>query len=272
MDAKSFASVHDRVSKVVTARMKDPQQPPVRRGLPLGWHLILSTALIIAVVMGGISVSQQLADMRQERATHQNLLRDSLVPLAARMEGVGSLQQMRDLVKEFHEAHLDFGDAEHNVVLIDSAGVLILSTLPPSAPLGNGVLVFDGPECWSHGIERGAVPDTRKGCRPGLDEFLGVQKAGGTVTGADGCAGRDDSGTLRLASARPKRARRIVDPAQETASAAVSGQYRRIARNVNEVDQPISRSPFNASMPLIIRRCPSGKTSPSPSEVYMTTE
>lgn len=27
------------------------------------------------------------------------------------MEGAGSLQQMRDLVREFHAAHLDFGDA-----------------------------------------------------------------------------------------------------------------------------------------------------------------
>jgi hypothetical protein len=110
--------------------MKDSPQPPVHRGLSLGWRLILSTALIIAVVMGGISVTQQLADIRKEKAIHQELLQISLAPLVVRLENAGTLKRMRELVDEFHEAHLGMGYPEHNVVLSDSAGSRVLSTLP----------------------------------------------------------------------------------------------------------------------------------------------
>lgn len=112
--------------------MSDTPQPPVHRGLSLGWRLILSTALIIAVVMGGFSVTQQLADIRKEKTIHQDLLQISLAPLAVRLENARTLNRMRDLVNEFHDAHLGMGYPEHNVVLSDSAGDQMLSTVPSS--------------------------------------------------------------------------------------------------------------------------------------------
>lgn len=92
----------------------------------------MSTALIIAVVMGSISAGQQLADIRKEKNIYQDLLQISLAPLAVRLEGAGTLERMRQLVNEFHEAHLEMGYPEHNVVLNDSAGDRVLSTLPSS--------------------------------------------------------------------------------------------------------------------------------------------
>jgi len=112
--------------------MKDSPQPPLHRGLALGWRLVLSTALIIAVVMGGISIGQQLADIRKEQNIHQDLLQISLAPLAVRLESAGTLERMRQLVNEFHDAYLGMDYPEHNVVLSDTAGDRVLSTLPSS--------------------------------------------------------------------------------------------------------------------------------------------
>jgi len=101
---------------------------PPRRGLSLGWRLALSTALIIALVMGGISVSQQILELGKDRNTRRELLRSSLTPLMVRLERAVSLEAMRRDVEEFHAAYASKGYPLHNLVLRDAAGNQVLST------------------------------------------------------------------------------------------------------------------------------------------------
>lgn len=105
-------------------------KPPVRSGLPLGWRLIVSTTLIIVVVMGGISVSQQLSNLQREEATHRELLRSSVAPLVIQLARAGTLKEMHDRMVEFHEAIQGVGAPGHGIALTDSAGGRILSTAP----------------------------------------------------------------------------------------------------------------------------------------------
>ena len=101
---------------------------PPSRGLSLGWRLALSTALIIGLVMGGISISQQLFEAKKDRQVHEELLKTSLAPLAVRLEGVATLTAMTREVKVFHAAYVEKGYQVRDVFLFDAAGKQILST------------------------------------------------------------------------------------------------------------------------------------------------
>lgn len=114
----------------------EPAQPPAQHGLSLGWRLALSTAVIIAVVMGGISISQQLSSFENARKIHQELLQVSLAPLAVRLESADTLNDMRRYAEELHQAHLSKGYPEHEVVLLDAAGERVLSTVAPTTTKG----------------------------------------------------------------------------------------------------------------------------------------
>lgn len=103
-------------------------RPPPTRGLSLGWRLALSTALIISLVMGGISVTQQSLEIRHDREVRRELLELSLTPLAVRLESVPTLEAMRRDVEEFHRAYVSRGFPVHDVVLLDAAGKQVLST------------------------------------------------------------------------------------------------------------------------------------------------
>ena len=102
--------------------------PPPNNGLSLSWRLALSTVLIIVIVMGGISVTQQLLELEKERQMHQKLLEISLPPLAVRLEAAMDLETMQREVDEFHAAYTKKGYAVHEVVLIDADKEPVLST------------------------------------------------------------------------------------------------------------------------------------------------
>lgn len=101
---------------------------PPKRGLSLGWRLGLSTVLIISFVMGGVSISQQFFELRNERETHQELLKLSLTPLTVRLEAAENLKGIETSVTEFHAAYARKGYPAHEVILFDAAGKQVLST------------------------------------------------------------------------------------------------------------------------------------------------
>ncbi|MEA3274088.1 MAG: hypothetical protein U9Q81_02075 [Pseudomonadota bacterium] len=105
-----------------------PTPSPPNRGLSLGWRLALSTALIISLVMGGISVTQQLLESRKDREVRRELLKLSLAPLAARLETAVTPDSMQRDVEEFHAAYVSKGYSVHDVELLDAAGREVLST------------------------------------------------------------------------------------------------------------------------------------------------
>lgn len=103
--------------------------PPAHHFLSLGWRLALSTTLIISLVMGGISVSQQLIDLKNERKVRQELLQMSLTPLVARLESADTLNTMQRYVDEFHEAYAKKNYPVHHLMLNDDVGQQVISTI-----------------------------------------------------------------------------------------------------------------------------------------------
>jgi len=80
------------------SRSNTQNPPPAHRFLSLGWKLALSTTLIISIVMGVISVSQQLIDLKNERKVQQELLQLSLTPLVVRLESAPTLETPCDVM------------------------------------------------------------------------------------------------------------------------------------------------------------------------------
>lgn len=102
--------------------------PPPSRGLSLGWRLALSITLIISLVMGGISVTQQFFELRKDREVRRELLKLSLIPLAIRLEKATTPDSMLRNVEEFHTAYVSKGYPVHDIVLLDAAERQVLST------------------------------------------------------------------------------------------------------------------------------------------------
>lgn len=110
--------------------IKHQIQPPSHRSISLGLRLALSTALIITLVMGGISVSQQWIGVKEEQQSRQELLQISLAPLAVRLEQAATWNTLNQYLQDYHQAYRLKGFPTHDVVLSDASGKPVLSTLP----------------------------------------------------------------------------------------------------------------------------------------------
>lgn len=111
---------------------------PPKPGVSLGWRLALSMVLIISFVMGGISISQQLFELQNDREVHRELLKISLAPLATRLEEATSVEAIIGEVRKFHEAYARKGYPAHEVVLRDVIGRKVVSARGTEA-MSNGV-------------------------------------------------------------------------------------------------------------------------------------
>ena len=109
---------------------------PARQGLTLGWRMALSTMLIIGLIMGCISVGQQLIDLKSDEQSRRELLQTSLAPLAVRIEAATDRAEMNLYVQDFHQAYILKGYPEHDVILRDSRGEVVVSTLSAAADEG----------------------------------------------------------------------------------------------------------------------------------------
>ncbi|MEL0586404.1 MAG: hypothetical protein AAES65_16160 [Candidatus Thiodiazotropha sp. (ex. Lucinoma kazani)] len=97
-------------------------------GLSLGWRLALSTVLIISLVMGGISIGQQLIEFKEERQIHQELLNMSLAPLAVRLEAAMTLDILEQEIEAFHSAYTKKGYPAYEVYLLNADNDPVIST------------------------------------------------------------------------------------------------------------------------------------------------
>ncbi|WP_084609646.1 hypothetical protein [Sedimenticola selenatireducens] len=102
---------------------------PPKPGVSLGWRLALLMVLIVSFVMGGISISQQLFELKKNREMHQELLKISLTPLAVRLEEAVNMVDVEREINKFHSAYARKGYPAHEVVLRDETGEKIVSTL-----------------------------------------------------------------------------------------------------------------------------------------------
>jgi ppGpp synthetase/RelA/SpoT-type nucleotidyltranferase len=103
-----------------------------KKGLSLGLRLTLSTLLIVGLVMGGVTHIQQTIDIRSQHAVHENLLRESLSPLVARIETAKTLESLKYDIEQFHLSYNSRGYPSHDVVLLDESNRVVVSTHPES--------------------------------------------------------------------------------------------------------------------------------------------
>lgn len=104
-----------------------------RRPLSFGLRLGCSTALIVTIVMGAVSVWQQVSWMERERALRKESIEASVAPLLVRLEKVVSVEEMRGELVQFHVAYLINGKAAHSLTVLDAQGDLAMEV--PDNPL-----------------------------------------------------------------------------------------------------------------------------------------
>ena len=75
---RNTGSICNGIKYLNKAILLHPRSRPA--GLSLGWRLALSAAQIIMLVMGVVSVSQQLFMLEKDRQVHEMLLKKPLVP------------------------------------------------------------------------------------------------------------------------------------------------------------------------------------------------
>jgi hypothetical protein len=98
------------------------------RGLSLGLRLTLSTLLIVSFVMGGVTYIQHTIELRSQHELHENLLRESLSPLVARIETASTLEELQHDIEQFHLSYGNRGYPSHDVTLLDENNDVIVST------------------------------------------------------------------------------------------------------------------------------------------------
>jgi ppGpp synthetase/RelA/SpoT-type nucleotidyltranferase len=99
-----------------------------QKGLSLGLRLTLSTVIIVSLVMGGVTFVQQTVNLKKQRKVHENLLRESLSPLAAQVENANTLLELQHYIENFHSSYSNRGYPSHEVVLLDDSNAVIFST------------------------------------------------------------------------------------------------------------------------------------------------
>lgn len=117
---------------------------PPRRGVPLGLRLGGSLALTVVVVLGVLTGIQWRHETLRERADREQLLVESLVPLAVRLEAADSVGQCGELLDDYRRIFIERGYRHHHLELRDAAGAVVASTIDPGTHMATNTL---------HGVE-----------------------------------------------------------------------------------------------------------------------
>jgi ppGpp synthetase/RelA/SpoT-type nucleotidyltranferase len=101
--------------------------PPNRR-MSLGWRLGLSTAGIVVLVIGILTLVQQWREIHREWRDRDTLLRESLIPLAVDVDAAPTLERIRERVFALQQAYLARGYTSYHIDLRDAEGRVIVSS------------------------------------------------------------------------------------------------------------------------------------------------
>jgi ppGpp synthetase/RelA/SpoT-type nucleotidyltranferase len=80
--------------------------------------------------MGGITFMQHTIELKNQHNVHESLLKESLSPLAARVETARTLEELRHDVEQFHLSYSNRGYPNHEVLLLDESKNVIIATRP----------------------------------------------------------------------------------------------------------------------------------------------
>ncbi len=82
--------------------------------------------------MGGFAFFQHSIELNNQHAVRENLLRESLAPLAVRLESIADITELQQDIEQFHLSYTNKGYPNHEVLLLDEKDEVIVSTLPNS--------------------------------------------------------------------------------------------------------------------------------------------
>jgi hypothetical protein len=88
--------------------------------------------LIVSLVMGGFTFVQHIIELSNQHDVRENLLKESLAPLAVRLESATDITDLQQEIEHFHLSYAKRGYPSHEVLLLDEKDEVIFSTLPNS--------------------------------------------------------------------------------------------------------------------------------------------
>lgn len=129
---------------------------PPRGGLPLGIVLGVTISLLVGLLLGGLTALQLHREESTELAARQELLAESLAPLAAEIERASNLGEIEQQLSSIAHAEITQGYSDFNLILSDGNGQIVGSALagfttspPPDSlqaqiPVRSAWLAMDG--------------------------------------------------------------------------------------------------------------------------------
>jgi ppGpp synthetase/RelA/SpoT-type nucleotidyltranferase len=110
----------------------------------------ISTALIVALVMGAFTYLQQLRENHRDVEDHQIILQHFITPLVPKIEKAADLSEIRTLLEDFQTAVSLRGHAHLVLELKDQAGNSVVASRPFRRRKGGSVVLFQSLPVQSH--------------------------------------------------------------------------------------------------------------------------
>lgn len=107
--------------------LSHPEPPPPRRTLSLGLLLGIILAVVVGAVLGSLKELEMQREMQYERTAREQLLEQSLSPLAADIERARSVEEIHDRLLDFQRAYLEHGHPDHQLLVRDASGKIVTS-------------------------------------------------------------------------------------------------------------------------------------------------
>lgn len=102
---------------------------PPRGGLPLGIVLGVTISVLVGLLLTGLTALQLHREERMELRTRQELLAESLAPLAAEIERAPTLGEIEQHLSSGAHAEISRGHPDFNLILSDGDDRVVSSTL-----------------------------------------------------------------------------------------------------------------------------------------------
>jgi hypothetical protein len=100
--------------------------------VPLGTALGLTISLLVGLLLGGLTALQLRRDERNDLRDRQQLLAESLAPVAADLEQASSLHEIDDALTASVQAEIAVGHLDFQLILRDGDGRIVGSALSNS--------------------------------------------------------------------------------------------------------------------------------------------
>ncbi len=107
----------------------DIDRLPPRGGLPLGFALGVTISVLVGLLLSGLTALQLRREERMEIRARQDLLAESLAPLAAEIERASSRGEIEQHLTSSADSEITRGHSDFNLILSDGDGRVVDSAL-----------------------------------------------------------------------------------------------------------------------------------------------